>query len=221
MKKPVPLSWTKYLLPMHPVVYISSISDDRIDNIGAFATCVDVSYSPPIVSFASAKIQHSSFGHQLHQQLGPQDTYLNIKGNNKFIVNVPGVSLSTTLNIVGYPLHTTVDEFEIARLTKRECFYFTNYESSPKIILECLVHLECELVQIVDIPICDHFIIFGEVKFCSIDETLGTSLTEVREKLIDQVFGNLRAASNTTRYIGTIVKREIECPVFKTDSEII
>jgi hypothetical protein len=50
-KVQAPLSWTKYLMVTHPVVFISTIGqveDKVIPGAACFATCIDSSYSPPL-----------------------------------------------------------------------------------------------------------------------------------------------------------------------------
>lgn len=103
MKISVNPNFTKYLLPMHPVVFISTVSKKREHNAGAYATLSDISYNPAIVIFASAKTQHEVYGTNEKPIRHKQDTYLNILETKCFVVNVPGRNLINKLSVLGYP----------------------------------------------------------------------------------------------------------------------
>jgi flavin reductase (DIM6/NTAB) family NADH-FMN oxidoreductase RutF len=214
MKKIVCLiNWTKYFLPMHPIVYISTVSKQGIDNAAVFATCFDSSYNPPQITFASAAKQHHLTDDGLSNTTTQiQDTLRNIRETGLFIVNVPGFEIADAMNELAYPYEHGIDEIEKAGLTKLTPFILGEELIHPKLIGECLAHLECRLT--LD-GIChpyqsDHFLITGEVVGASHDECLGNSLEKIRPNLISRVFGQLGASAKpNTRLIGRIIVEEL------------
>lgn len=111
----------------------------------------------------------------------------------------------------------------MAGLTKRKSFVLskTNGKISPCLIKECLAHIECKLLRVIDIKEADHFIVIGKVVAASYDSSLGKNITKARKKLSRLVFGNLGGVGENKRLIGLIKPIEIPCPVYKTDTIII
>lgn len=215
MKKIVGLvNWTKHLLPMHPIVFISTVSQHNIDNAAVFATCVDTSYNPPQVTFASAVKQHRlTDGKDSVNNIYIQDTLRNIRETGMFIVNIPGIDIAEAMKELAYPYAHGVDEIKKAGLTKLDPFVLSEDPVYPKIIGECLAHLECRLVLCGDyLPHeSDHFLITGEVVGVSYDESLGNNLEEIRQNLTKRVFGQLGASEKpNTRLIGKIKIEELQ-----------
>ncbi|NIA18358.1 MAG: hypothetical protein GWO79_00555 [Actinobacteria bacterium] len=212
----VPINWTKHLLPMHPIVYITTVSRDNIDNAAVFATCLDTSYNPSQVTFASAVKQHqmadttvSNTGVTVHIQ----DTLRNIQETGMFIVNVPEIEIADAMKELAYPYKHGIDEIKKAGLTKLNPFVLSSEPVYPKIIGECLAHIECRLVlNGVQLPYkSDHFLITGEVVSASCDEGLGSNIEEIRINLIKKVFGQLGASEKpNTRLIGKIKIKELK-----------
>ena len=216
MKIRINKKFSKYLLPMHPVVLITTISKKSEDNAGVYATLIDISYNPPIVLFASNKFQHRMINNPI-ANTSPQDTYLNIKETKCFIVNVPSMSLINKLKIFAYPFPRGVDEIKIANLKKQKPFELTKNKIYPSIIKECLAHIECSLLKIINIKQSDHFLIVGKVVAVSYDSKLGKDFNKVRTNLIKKVFGNLGAFSKNERLMGRINPFKVKCPVYITD----
>lgn len=206
MKTQVPISWTKHLMCTHPVVFITTIgevNEKRIAGIAPFATCLDTSYEPPYVTFAAAIRQHSVTGSPINK--GEMNTYLNIKQNGMFIVNIPGADLLNILDVVAFPYDRVryVDKMKLARLTKLPSFYFPNYPLAPAIVGECLAHIECWAVDIYRPQQSDHWLITGKVVACSYDSKLGKDLDEIRQNLVKlswHHFGS-SAGNAKTRFI--------------------
>src|SRR3989344_1194857 len=124
-------SWTKYLLTTHPVEFITTIGkvNGRFKtDIAPFATCLDTSYEPPYIQISCAVRQHVAHGQQPTN--AKMNTYLNIRQNGLFIVNVPPKELLTAhpegrwpinlLDIVAmpYPRRKLEDKILLAKLTK-------------------------------------------------------------------------------------------------------
>lgn len=224
-KKEVSSSWTKYLLVTHPVEFITSVG--RVNgklktNIAPFATCLDTSYHPSYVTFAIALKQHAIQGQP--QTNSRMNTYLNIRQNNLFIVNVPDKSLLSILDIVAYPYQRRDLEDKImkARLTKLNPFVLSRYyKIYPPLIDECLAHLECEVVDIHRPKGSDHYLITGKVVGASYDKKLGDNIDEIRNSLIKRVFHHFGASSDdpSLRYIGYVTPDVINTITFKLEEK--
>lgn len=215
MKKVIAsIYWTKHFLPMHPIVYISTVSKDGIDNAAVFATCMDTSYNPPQITFASAIKQHRlADTPDVNPTFHIQDTLRNIQETAMFIVNVPGIEIAETMKELAYPYDYGIDEIEKARLTKLDPFVLSLETVYPKIIGECLAHLECRsILNGIYLPHeSDHFLITGKVVCASYDENLGNNLKEIRQNLTKKVFGQLGASEKpNTRLIGKILISELQ-----------
>ncbi|MBI5803422.1 flavin reductase [Candidatus Pacearchaeota archaeon] len=211
--------WTKYLLATHPVVFITTIgkaSGRFKTDIAPFATCLDTSYNPPYVQISCAVNQHVEHGQQPTK--AKMNTFLNINQNGLFIVNVPPRELLSKLDIVAkpYPRGKLEDKIVLAKLTKIEPFILPRiYGIYPPLIAECLVHLECKVVDIHRPKGSDHYNITGQVVDASYDESLGRDIDEIRERLVKRIwhhFGS-KASNPNKRFIAYLEKDEIATSV--------
>jgi flavin reductase (DIM6/NTAB) family NADH-FMN oxidoreductase RutF len=89
------------------------------------------------------------------------------------------------------------------------------------LIKECLAHLECKLLKVIDIKEADHFVIIGKVIAASYDSALGKDIVSARKKLLRHVFGSLGGIGKNKRLLGFIKPIKVSCPVYKTDEIII
>ncbi len=195
-------SWTKYLLTTHPVEFITTIGKiggELKTDIAPFATCLDTSYEPPYVQISCATKQHVAHGEKPTN--AKMNTYLNIKQNGLFIVNVPprellygnceGKWASGLLDIVAqpYPRNKLKDKIALANLTKLKPFIFPQqHEVYPPLIEECLAHLECETIDIHRPRGSDHYNITGKVVGASYDESLGKDIDAIRKSLVMRIW---------------------------------
>lgn len=202
-------NWTKYLLTTHPIEFITTIgrvNGKIMPNIAPFATCLDTSYEPPYVTFSAALRQHGV--HSKHQGNHKMNTYLNIRQNGMFVVNVPGADLLPVLDTIAYPYKRKEleDKIEKAGLTKLNPFVLSKEEHYPPLIAECLAHLECQTVDIHRPAKSDHYNITGEVLGASYDASLGLRLDEIREKIVKRHFHHFGSVSEKQglRFVGYV-----------------
>ena len=221
-------SWTKYLLTTHPVEFITTIgrANGKLKtDIAPFATCLDTSYEPPYIQISCAAKQHVEHGQKPTR--AKMNTYLNIKQNNMFIVNVPPKELlfadiyerwsDQLLDIIAkpYPRDKLEDKIVLANLTKVKPFVLRKHILYPPLIEQCLAHLECRVVDIHRPRGSDHYNITGKVVGTSYDKQIGGYLDEIRENLAIRVwhhFGS-RVDNSTRRFIGFIKPTEIETQI--------
>ncbi len=228
-KIPVLPSWTKYLLSTHPVEFITTIG--RINgvlktDIAPFATCLDTSYNPPYVQISCAIRQHVAQSQKPTN--ARMNTYLNIKQNGLFIINVPPKELlradpegrwpAYLLDIVAEPCprRKLKDKIALAGLTKATPFILSKtHPIYPPLIQECLAHLECEVIDIHRPGNGDHYNITGKVVGASYDACLGDDLEQVRDNLVKRVWHHFGSRSHdpTKRLIGRICPSELDTQI--------
>ncbi len=225
-KVQVPVEWTKYLLTTHPVEFITTIGRVNrrlIPNIAPFATCLDTSYNPPQITFATALKQHAIQG-QL-QTNSRMNTYSNIKQNGLFVVNIPNRNLLEVLDIVAFPYQRKKleDKIKKAGLTKIQPFFLPiKHRVYPPLIEECLAHLECEVIDIHRPKRSDHYLITGNVVGASYDKELGEDIDEIRQNIVRNAFHHFGANSRdgSLRHIGYIVSSSVKALTFKLEESL-
>lgn len=203
----VPTKWTSYLLATHPIQFITTIgrvNEKLKTNIAPFATCLDTSYNPQYITISAAVHQHTANGQTPNK--GRMNTFSNIKQNGLFIVNTPGIELLDILDIVSIPYerNNLEDKIEKANLTKTKPLVLPrDHKIYPPLIEECLVHLECEVVDIHRPRGSDHYNITGKVVGASYDNDLGSDLDEIRQNIVRKTFHHFGPSSKNPgqRYI--------------------
>lgn len=128
---------------LHPCItlLIVSISQDGKPNVMTCAWSTPVSEDPPIVAIALSK-----------------ESYTNslIKSSGEFTVNIPSEKLLDATWICGTVSGKDVDKASLAGIT-----YSNSKRVKPPIINECIGHLECRVLNSIDIGESTLFI--GEV----------------------------------------------------------
>ena len=136
-----------------PIGWVSSVDRDGRVNLAPFSFFNAVSYVPPQVMFATT---------EPHREGGDKDSLRNIRETGEFAVNLATWPLREAVNASSAPAPHGIDEFELAGLTKAPARLVR-----PPLVAESPVHLECVLVQIVELPSPDpadpNTVVFGEV----------------------------------------------------------
>jgi flavin reductase (DIM6/NTAB) family NADH-FMN oxidoreductase RutF len=222
-KAQLPIEKTSHMMATHPVQFITTIGKVRgklMPNVAPFATCVDTSYKPPYITFAAALKQHSIQGQE--QINSKMNTYLNIKQNGLFIVNVPSNDLLPILYVIAHPYtrKNLENKIEKAELTKIEPFVLSQkYDIYPPMINECLAHLECEVIDIHRPKKSDHYLITGKVVGVSYDKSLGKDSDKIRLNLVEKIFHHFGASSENPnmRFIGRVKSETTKTITFKLE----
>lgn len=136
-----------------PIGWVSSVDAGGRVNLAPFSFFNAVSYVPPQVMFATT---------EPHREGGDKDSLRNIRETGEFAVNLATWPLRAAVNASSAPAPHGIDEFELAGLTKAPARLVR-----PPLVAESPVHLECVLVQIVELPSPDpadpNTVVFGEV----------------------------------------------------------
>lgn len=140
MKVEITLSQATRLINPGPVVLVTARHKDAI-NVMAAAWTTPISHEPPLVGVS---ISPRRFTHDLIEKSG------------EFVLNVPGRNLLERVEFCGSMSGRDVDKFKEAHLTPVEA-----KEVCAPLIKECLGHLECAVVEAIDLG--DHTLFVGQV----------------------------------------------------------
>ncbi len=138
-----------YVTQPSPIVLVSTIDKNNIDNVAPFGMFMNCSTKPDnMIAIA----------------ISPKtDTYKNIKETKEFIVGIPQESMLSKLCKAGEKYESNINEFEITKLTP-----YKSKSLKCKRIQECIVNIDCIFIN--ELETGNHNIIVGKVVGCDIDE---------------------------------------------------
>ena len=155
-----------------PIGWISSLDAAGHVNLAPFSFFSAVAYTPPQVMFSTTGP---------HAEGGAKDSLHNVRETGEFVFNLTTWALREAVNLTSTPAPRDVDELALAGLTPAP-----SHVVSPPRVAESPVHLECTLVEIVELRTPDraahtNTAIFGEVVGVHIaDDLLVDGLVDVR-----------------------------------------
>lgn len=114
-----------------PIGWISSTSEDGIDNLAPFSYFNAVGDDPPHVMFST-----------VHSNNTNKDTLNNVLATKQFVVNMVTEDLVEQMNLTAQPIPPNESEFELAGLTP-----IASVIIKPPRVKECKISLECEMVH--------------------------------------------------------------------------
>lgn len=138
-----------YVTQPSPVILVSTISKNNVDNVAPFAMFMNYSTKPD--NMVAIPI------------LPKTDTYSNIKETKQFIIGIPKDNILDKLYKAGEKVDKNVSEFEFTNLTP-----YDSKKLKCKRIEECIVNIDCVFEN--EIETGNHHIIVGKVVACDIDE---------------------------------------------------
>lgn len=138
-----------YITQPSPVVLVSTINKDKIENVAPFGMFMNCSTKPDnMIAIA----------------ISPKtDTYFNIKETKEFIVGIPQENMLDKLYKAGDKFDSNISEFKETGLTP-----YNSKKLKCKRIEECIVNIDCIFEK--EIETGNHNIIVGKVIDCDIDE---------------------------------------------------
>ena len=122
-----------------PIAWITTISNDGIDNCAPYSFFNGVSSDPPMIMFANN-------GTAVDER-GPRDTFSNIKENQEFVINVSTFNTKDKMNKTSARLNKRISEIEFASLDTLDSRLV-----KPKRLKESPINMECILYKIIDLP---------------------------------------------------------------------
>jgi flavin reductase (DIM6/NTAB) family NADH-FMN oxidoreductase RutF len=121
-----------------PIGWVSTVDGEGRVNLAPFSFFNLVSENPPLVIYCPVGA---------HVEGGEKDSLRNVREVGEFVVNVATWALRDAVNRSSAPAASTVDEFELAGLTKEPSRLVR-----PPRVKESPLHLECRVVQVVAMP---------------------------------------------------------------------
>ena len=114
-----------------PIAWISSVSEDGINNLAPFSYFNMVGDDPPHVMFSTRRDNNSN-----------KDTLNNVLETNQFVVNMVTKELVEPMNASAATVPAEIDEFELVGVTP-----IPSEKVKPMRVAESPIQLECELVH--------------------------------------------------------------------------
>lgn len=141
MTRSLPVSSFHYLLHPYNTSLVTCCDAEGQPNVLAIAWLIPVSVSPPLVGMS---IRPTRYSYGLIQMTG------------EFVVNVAPYEIAQQVLFCGRRSGRDVDKFAATGVTpgQAQCV-------RPPIIEECIAHLECRVVQ--DLEVGDHRFVVAEV----------------------------------------------------------
>lgn len=139
-----------------PIGWISTRSPGGVDNLAPYSYYNAVSSYPPVVMFSAGAGDGAG-----------KDTALNALDTEEFVVNLVTEPVAEQMDMTSATLDRTDSEFDFAGLTKADALTV-----APPRVAEAAVHFECTLYD--SMQIYDNTVVFGEVRYIHVDDTLCT-----------------------------------------------
>ena len=142
-----------------PIGWISTISEDGINNLAPFSYFNAVGDDPPHVMFST-----------VHSNNLNKDTLNNVLATKQFVVNMVTEDLVEQMNRTSQPIPANESEFELAGLTP-----IASSLILPPRVKECKITMECEMVhhyQLENSKTGGATIVIGKIVLFHIDESV-------------------------------------------------
>lgn len=136
-----------------PIAFVSTLSADGTRNLAPFSFFTAVSANPPVICFSP----------MIKGDGNAKDTLRNIRETKEFAVNIVSEAFAQPMNATSGDYPPEVDEFEVSGLTP-----IPSDLIKPFRVKESQIHLECRLLQIVDIggaPLSGSLVLGEVVRF--------------------------------------------------------
>jgi flavin reductase (DIM6/NTAB) family NADH-FMN oxidoreductase RutF len=114
-----------------PIGWISSVSENGINNLAPFSYFNAVGEDPPHVMFSTGRGNNTN-----------KDTLNNILATKQFVVNMVTEELAEQMNATAQSVPSEIDEFELAGVTP-----IASHKIKPMRVKESPITFECELVH--------------------------------------------------------------------------
>ena len=148
---PFPHNPLSAIVTPRPIAWISSRSDDGVDNLAPYSFFNLTAYAPPQVMFASTLTKPD--------QARSKDTVSNIEANGVFCINVAEYAAREAVNASSAPVARDVDEFLQAGVEKAACETIACAR-----VAHAPAALECRLNRVIDLPGENNHLVLGFIE---------------------------------------------------------
>ncbi|MDP4162897.1 MAG: flavin reductase family protein [Bacillota bacterium] len=121
------------ILP-RPIAFVSTVDANGIANAAPFSFFTAICADPMMICFSP--MRRGTDGSK-------KDTLVNIENTGQFVINIVSEDMAEKMNDCAVEYDSDIDEIDLSGLSKE-----TSFMVVPPRIKESLVHLECELDQV-------------------------------------------------------------------------
>lgn len=147
----------KTVVSPRPIAWISTLSEDGIENLAPFSSYNYISSNHPVVAFNTPNEEHG----------GLKDTTQNIRDTGEFAVNVVTTPLLEKMDRTSDPVPSGTSEFDHASIERAPCKTI-----SPPRVADAVATMECTFHD--SIEIYDRVMVLGDVDYYHISEEIET-----------------------------------------------
>ena len=140
-----------------PIAWVSTVSEDGVDNLAPFSSYTYVGSSEPILQFNASQASDG----------GPKDTVRNALDTEEFAVNVVTEPLIEAMDHTSKSVPPEENEFDLAGVERAACRTI-----EPPRVVDAVVTMECTLFETFDVR--DRTMVLGEVQHVHVDESILT-----------------------------------------------
>ena len=165
-----------------PIGWISTTSEDGVDNLAPYSFFNVVSVSPPILMFAPVDGGSDE---------GLKDTARNVLDTEEFVVNLVTADLAEAMNATSATLDPEESEFDHAALERAP-----SEKVAPPRVADAKIAFECELYDYHDIGISK--LVMGKIVLAHVDDAVTTDGKVDVEKVdaVGRLAGNWYASTD-------------------------
>lgn len=172
-----------------PIAWVSTQSNEGINNLAPFSYFNGVCSAPPALCFSPVNKLDGS----------KKDTVINIESNGQFVVNLVPHELAKSMHQTSAEYPSDVSEFDSVQLTPLD-----SLKIKPPRIAESPVQFECELLQLIPIgegPLAANLII-GKILLFHIDDSVLDDRKKIDPDKLDTIgrMGGLEYATTRDRF---------------------
>lgn len=145
-----------------PIGWVSTLAEDGTANLAPFSFFNAICGNPPHLLWCAARRGRTNTA---------KDSYENVKQSGEFVVNIVTYALAEKMNLTAAELDPTIDEFDVAGLTKAP-----SLTVQPPRVVESPIHFECRVTQIIDVSTepGGASVIIGRIYHMHVDEAVLT-----------------------------------------------
>jgi flavin reductase (DIM6/NTAB) family NADH-FMN oxidoreductase RutF len=150
-----------------PIGWVSTVSAAGQPNLAPFSFFNAVCGKPPILVFATGVRTVRAEGAPSAGEI--KDTLRNVREAKEFVVNVVTYELAQQMNLTSGEYDSSVNEFELAKLTPRAATLVR-----PPMVAESPINFECKLYQIVEFSSepGGGSLVMGEIVYLHVNDAL-------------------------------------------------
>lgn len=160
-----------------PIAWVSTVSQDGINNLAPFSYANVVSVTPPLLVFSAGTVAGAKAGVRR-----PKDTLQNTLDTGEFVYNVVSYATAEAMNLSATEIEPEEDEFEFAGVTPAPSVLV----NAPR-VAESLVNYECRLEHTYSPQDGGSTLVIGRIVLMHIDDSILLENYRINTDALDPV----------------------------------